>query len=55
MVPSLGTWAEKQRTPTERSEINHLNIIMAERTRPVEIERKWNNPPHRIRNHRIQP
>ena len=40
MVPSLGTWAEKQRMPTERSEIIHLNnhITMPERKRPTEIE-----------------
>ena len=40
MVPNLGTQAEKQRMPTESSEINHLNnhINTPERTRPTEIE-----------------
>jgi len=40
MVPSLGTWEEKQRMPNESSEINHLNnhITTPERTRPTEIE-----------------
>jgi len=40
MVPSLGTWAEKQRTPTKSSKTNHLSnhITTPERTRPVETE-----------------
>src|SRR5882724_8204520 len=40
MVPSLGTWAERQRTPSERNETNHLriHITMPERTRPINTE-----------------
>ena len=37
MVPSLGTWAEKQRSQAQSSETIHLNnpITMHERTRPI--------------------
>src|SRR5882724_8237556 len=40
MVPSLGTWAERQRMPSERNETNHLrnHITMPERTRPINTE-----------------
>src|SRR5882724_3314829 len=42
MVPSLGTWAEKQRMQVQSSETNHLNnpITTPERTRPTEIEKE---------------
>jgi len=40
MVPSLGTWAEEQRMPTESSEINHLSnhITMPKRKGPTETK-----------------
>src|SRR5882724_5490485 len=39
-VPSLGTWAERQRMPSGRNETNHLrmNITTPERTRPISTE-----------------
>ena len=40
MVPSLGTWAEKQGTQAQSSETSHVNnsITTPERTRPTEEE-----------------
>jgi len=36
MVPSLGTWAEKQETQAQNSETNHLNNpTVAQKTVPM--------------------
>jgi len=46
MVPSLGTWAEKQRMPTVSIETNHINnhITTPDRKRPHQTKNVITTP-----------